>query len=126
MDQLFVYVEGFDLEEIEHELVQRFERFIETWGVDGVRLVNDKFDRTPEMREDDLPDWNLGLNVQIGRLPPEKITALIKFLADLSNQTMREFVIGSWSESNQIADDWCWIDGSPKQRDIDMLIEQLR
>ena len=62
MDVLYAYVDGSDLEEIEHRLEKRFADFIQAWKVGGVSLVNDRDNDSPGENSSDLPDWTLGLN----------------------------------------------------------------
>ncbi len=109
MNVLYVYVDGSDLSDLEDSLLQFFETFLLSWGVQGARVINDKFERTPDLRPEDLPDWNLGLNLEFDSLPKPKLEELIRFLSELARKTGREFVIGCWDSESQISEDWCFI-----------------
>jgi hypothetical protein len=106
-DTLFCYMDGSDLREAAELIRDRFRRFIEerdwlaanVWFVDQVR-TND-----PTLRSGDLPDWNLGLNLELA--PPsgsrdanwfDDIAATVTFLRSLSTTTGRSFVIGTAGE----------------------------
>jgi hypothetical protein len=56
-----------------------------------------------------LPDWNLGLNFSISALSEIIAIDLVSFLADLSRQTGREFVIGQWDRDKSISNDLMFI-----------------
>jgi hypothetical protein len=96
MLKVFVYVDGSDLDEISSQLAEAFTNFLSTWGVSSARLVNDKFPRTANLRDDDLPDWNLGLNFEAERLSPTEFDQLISFLSQTAAETQREFVVGGY------------------------------
>lgn len=109
MLRAYAYVDGSDLDEIGSQLAEIFADFLSTWGITSARLVNDKYPRTPDSREDDLPDWNLGLNFEAERLSPTEFNQLISFLSRTAAETQREFVIGGYGPSSQFAEDWGFI-----------------
>lgn len=110
MLKVFAYVDGSDLDEVSSQLVEVFTNFLDTWGVSSARLVNDKFPRTADLRDDDLPEWNLGLNFDAERLSPIEFDQLISFLSRTAAETPREFVIGGYRPKSQFAEDWGVID----------------
>jgi hypothetical protein len=123
--RIFVYVDGSDLEQVEAVLLRAFEDFTASWGVESVKLINDKHNRTSDLGPDDLPDWNLGLNVEVDSLPREKIETLMRFLSKIAAKTDREFVIGAWRTKTMVSEDWCFVGAEVKQNNIDFLAEQL-
>ena len=122
---VFVYVDGYDLAEVEDQLVDRLKEFVSAWGIATARVVNDKLERTPDLGEDDLPAWNLGLNFAIDTLPREKIQELVRFLSTLAKETGREFVIGHWDHARRTSSDWCSIGPQPKQDVVEFLAKQF-
>jgi hypothetical protein len=116
---LYVYVDGSDLENIETDLLDRFSAFIAGWGVDTAHIVNVKRPRTADLREGDLPDWNLGLNFTVDRLSRDKIQELVRFLNGSVKETGREFAIGAGGE------DWCSVGLEPQANIVEFLAEQL-
>ena len=109
MLRAYAYVDGSDLDEIGDQLAEVFANFLPTWGISSARLVNDKSPRTPDLRGDDLPDWNLGLNFETERLSLAEFDQLILFLSRTAEQTQREFVIGGYGPSSRFAEDWGYI-----------------
>jgi hypothetical protein len=109
MFKVFAYVDGSDLDEVSCQLVEAFSNFLNTWGVSSARLVNDKFPRTAELRDDDLPEWNLGLNFEAEHLSPTEFDQLISFLSRTAAETQREFVVGGYGPKSQFAEDWGFI-----------------
>ena len=126
MLQIFVYVDGSDLEQVEAVLLKSFADFSKGWGVESVRVINDKYERTPDLRPDDLPQWNLGLNFELERLPRTKVESLMEFLSNTARETEREFVVGTWNPETMISEDLCFVRADIKLRDIDFLCEHLK
>ena len=116
---LYVYVDGSDLADIETTLLSRFSEFVAGWGVDTARVVNLKRPPAPDLRDGDLPDWNLGLNFTADRISREKIQELVRFLNNSAKETGREFVIGAGGE------DWCAVGPEPQANVVEFLAEQL-
>lgn len=115
----FVYVDGSNLEEIESELVKNFSGFVSEWGIDTAQIVNTGPQLSEDLRESDLPEWNLGLNFTIDCLPREKIQDLVRFLSNLARETNRVFVIGCRGE------DWFYINAEPQGNLVELLAEQI-
>jgi hypothetical protein len=109
MPKVFVYVDGSDLDQVSSQLVEAFRNFLNKWGVASARFVNDKFPRTADLRDDDLPDWNLGMNFEAERLSPTEFNQLISFLVRTAAETQREFVIGGYGPQSQFAEDWGFV-----------------
>lgn len=126
MAQIYVYVDGSDLEDVEGSLIEKLEHFSLMWGVDSVRVVNDRFPRTPDLAPEDLPDWNIGLNFEVKSLSPAELRKLIDFLSHTSAQTGRDFVIGIWHPSKWISEDWCFVGPEPKESCITFLAERFQ
>jgi hypothetical protein len=116
---LYAYVEGSDIADIEIDLFSRFSAFVAGWGVGTAHVVNVKRPRSPNLRDGDLPDWDLGLNFTVDHLPREKIQELVRFLSKSAKDTGREFVIGARGE------DWCSVGTDPRANVVELLAEQL-
>lgn len=120
MITLFAYVDGYDLAELEADLLQHFNEFVRGWGVSTARVINSRPAPSAHLSEDDLPVWNLGLNFTVDRLPREKIKELVKFLSTLARRTGRTFNIGG-----PAGEDWFSIGPEPKENVVELLAEQL-
>lgn len=119
MVTLYVYVDGFDLTGLETDLVERFTEFVAAWNISTARVVNDRRQSSVGLREGDLPEWNLGLNFTVNRLPRQKIQELVRFLGDLAKETGRNFVIGSGGE------EWFSVGPEPRGNVVELLAEQI-
>ena len=106
---VYVYVDGSDLDEVSYRLVEAFTNFLHTWGISSARLVNDKFPRTADLRNDDLPEWNLGLNFEAERLSPTEFDQLLSFLFQTAAATQRDFVIGGCGPTSRFSEDWAFV-----------------
>ena len=93
MYRLFAYPDSSDLYDLEEVLVAAFERFVQSWPVQGIQLTNVK---APLMEGQELPDWNLGLRVTTEQLTRENVEELLSFIAELSRTVNLPFVLGTW------------------------------
>jgi hypothetical protein len=118
-------VDGSDLTAVERHLLAHLDHFARDWQVPTARVINDKAERTPDLPPDHLPEWNLGLNLEVDSLSREKIEELVRFLSTLARETGRDFVIGYWDPANRISEDWCFIGAEPKQDVVEFLCEQI-
>ncbi|UUZ48582.1 hypothetical protein LP420_38750 [Massilia sp. B-10] len=125
MLKVYVYVDGSDLEEVSSQLVDAFTNFLPTWGISSAAFVNDKFDRTADLRNGDMPDWNLGLSFEAERLPPTEFDQLISFLSRAAAETQREFVIGGYGPGAQFAEDWEFIGTHVESPELQFLRDLL-
>jgi hypothetical protein len=99
---LFAYVDGSDLDSIAADLEARFDRFVEatSWRVPRPWVVNQRHDDGPSVAPSDLPDWDLGLNVDLpdpGQEPPNwfiDVDTIARFLGILHGETGRNFIVG--------------------------------
>jgi hypothetical protein len=99
---LYAYVDGSDLHGVEADVERHIQGFIEssTWHLDKAWLVNQRREDDPSLGPDDLPDWQLGLNVKLQA--PESAPAnwfddiehIVRFLGQLHEETNRDFVVG--------------------------------
>lgn len=125
MLKVYVYVDGSDLDEVSCELVEVFSNFLKTWGVPSTQLVNDKFPRTAELRDDDLPQWNFGLNFEAARLSPAEFDQLLSFLSRTAAETHRDFVIGGCTPTSQFDEDWAFIGAHSNPHKLQFLRDLL-
>ncbi|MRW92026.1 hypothetical protein GJ699_18695 [Duganella sp. FT80W] len=109
MINAYAYVDGSNLDGVSSQIAEAFANFLPTWSISSARLVNEKLPRTADLRDDDLPDWNLGLNFEAERLSPTEFDQLVSFLSRTAAETQREFVIGGYGPTYQLAEDWGFI-----------------
>jgi len=113
-DTLYAYVDGADIEDIAADLETRFTAFINgrRWWFDGAaRVVNRRYGRETCTRPEDLPLWELGLNLLSP--PPgvdlprwfRDIEAIAGFLGTLHRECGRDFVIGITIAKTGVSDD---------------------
>lgn len=68
---------------------------------------------------EDLPDWDLGLNLplpEVGKEPNgwfSDVEAIALFLATLARKTGREFVIGISDLGRGLSEDLAYVDAAP-------------
>lgn len=108
MLRLYAYASDSDLAAVEHDLVSDFKSFAATWGVGAVRLRNTKAPPIPG-REDELPDWSIGLSAEVENVTAEQLTSLIAFLAAASKEYSHEFVVGTWNGRDSETEDLLFV-----------------
>jgi hypothetical protein len=99
---LYAYVHGSDLHDVAANIERRIQEFIEatTWHHDPPWLVNQRRDDDPSLGPGDLPDWDLGLNLNLPdptAAPAgwfDDVQRIARFLGQLHDETGREFIIG--------------------------------
>lgn len=111
---LYAYVDGADLDEIAVDLQTRFAAFVTSrdwWFRDAAWVVNQRYGRETCTRPEDLPLWDLGLNLSLPNPGAEvsdwfgDVEAIAGFLGMLHREFGRDFVIGIADMKTGIADD---------------------
>lgn len=123
-DMLYVYVDGSDLDEIQGTLVSRFDQLAHRWSSLDAYLVNERSERTPDLRPDDLVDWDLGVNMPLENLGLEQVDELLPFLRALAEETGREFVIGIGLSSG-VSEDVIAIGATAGDRERKLVLAQI-
>jgi hypothetical protein len=113
MHTLFAYVDGFDLQDVANEIEASCEDFVadRQWQFGSPRVVNQRLDIDERHTSNDLPEWELGINIDLpdpGCEPPgwfADVEALAGFLGTLHARTGRDFVIGIADDQHGYAED---------------------
>ena len=124
---LYAYVEGSDLLELAGELENRFRRFVadSTWHFCKPSVVNQIHPTDDSLRPGDLPDWDLGLNLDLpdpGEDPPgwfSDVEQIARFLGELRGPLCRNFVIGIGDNQTGISEDLFFV--TSRLPDLDTL-----
>ena len=115
---LYAYVDGSDLHDIASDLAAEFEDFVvgRMWVCDDPHVVDQKCLHDPAMKSGDLPDWDLGLNLDLPDSGHEKpgwfadVIAIAEFLAKLTTKYDREFAIGIADTQTGVSEDLHYIE----------------
>jgi hypothetical protein len=102
MHTLFAYVDGFDLHDLADEIEELCEAFVADrhWQFATPRVVNQRLTIDDRHTSNDLPEWELGLNLDLPDPGNERlgwfsdVEAIAGFAGTLYARTGREFVIG--------------------------------
>jgi len=102
MHTLFAYVDGFDLRDVADEVETLCEAFVADWRwqFGAPRVVNRRLETDERHTSNDLPEWELGINMDLPDPGCEPlgwfsdVEAIAGFLGRLHARTGREFVIG--------------------------------
>ena len=125
LDVLYFYIEGSDLEEVESKVIGTFAPFSNDIG-EHVWLVNERFERARDLRPEDLPDWNLGINVKVDAVQEQELTKIIEASAQLAARIGRSVIVGGGSTLSALAEDWFSIDGNDAEAAKAELFSHLR
>jgi hypothetical protein len=98
----YAYVDGFDLEAVAAEIEERCDAFVPErhWRWRTPRVVNQRLEIDERHTSNDLPEWELGINIDLpdpGAESPgwfSDVEAIATFLGTLHSRTGRDFVIG--------------------------------
>ena len=110
---LYVYADGNDLELDAPIIEQRTREFIQraSWRHATPRLVNQRYLDSEALQPGDLPDWDLGLNLDLPDVPAEApgwfadVEQIVAFVAELRSSTGRGFVVGIYDHEHEISED---------------------
>jgi len=91
-----------------------------------VRLIEDRFPRTPDLRKNDLPTWNLGVNFKLNELELTEIARLLRFFQRLSEETSRDFAVGYYDANAKIGEDIGFIERGRQLDSIVRALEKMR
>ena len=100
---IYIYVDGSDLDDVADLLLKRFAEIART--LPQARVVDDRFERTPDMDPDDFPDWNLGLNFDLDRASISLVPGLLESVRSLAKESDRDFVVGYYDKHSKIDED---------------------
>lgn len=110
---LYAYVDGADLNDIADALDSRFSEFVEgrRWIAGRVSVVNQKHGEETCSQPEDLPLWDLGLNLELpdrGMESPgwfNDVEAVARFLGTLHREFGRDFAIGIADTQTGVTED---------------------
>ncbi len=110
---LYAYADGSDLHQLESKLEVAFKQLIKSrpWVCGTPTLVNQRHAPDSSVGPEDLPDWDLGLNLvvpEVGNEPPGwfgDIQHIAKSLAAIWEDTGQPFVMGMYNSSTGVTED---------------------
>nr|BAJ07064.1 putative uncharacterized protein [uncultured bacterium] len=122
---LYAYVDGSDLKGVEAELEPALTRFVQSreWHFRRARVVNQRHEHDPTLRPGDLPDWDLGLNLEVPMVQDHRfdwladIEDIAKFLRRLHTKTGCEFVVGVADSETGVSEDLFYVSTNVPERD---------
>ena len=122
---LYIYVDGSDVEDIAEPLISDILEWKTQYKL-SVSIINDKFEKTPDMIPEDLPDWHLGLNINKTALSIGLLTTVVSHLSDLAIKYKRDFVIGYYDKNSEASEDILFFGyESPKNNIVDIVKDFL-
>jgi hypothetical protein len=115
---LYAYVDDSDLHDVSAHLIVRFNAFIErrVWMSPRVLFVNQVRDLEEDANPEFLPDWELGLNIDLPERNQEHprwfedVQAIVSFLGELHEETGRDFVVGVGDNETGFDEDYMFVD----------------
>lgn len=118
---LLAYVDGCDLHDVAPLLRNRFQEFISRhlWSADEVMFVDQVRHDDPSLGLEDLPDWELGLNIGLAYLSQNRtgfsadFAAVIAFLQHLHQESGRDFVLEVGSRETGFSHNITFVDAKP-------------
>lgn len=102
VSKIYIYIDGSDLHEIEQSMSKEINDWLYREKING-QLVNAMHERTSDLKADDYPDWDLGINFDIELLPI--LDKIMRYLYKLACVYRRDFVIGYYDIKSQISED---------------------
>jgi hypothetical protein len=120
---IYVYVDGSDLHDVADLLLRRLGEIARDFA--HMRVIDDRFEKTPDMHPDDLPDWNLGLNFDLDRAGVCHVPRLLESIRALAQESGRNFAVGYYDRRSKIDEDIGFIKPAKDLNSICRVLESL-
>ena len=118
---IYIYVDGSDNDTFKDQFIAEITALV--CKSNGLFFVDDLFPREAGMREEDLPDWNLGVNFELSELKEGEIKEVIAFFVCLATKSRRDFVVGYLDRKLAFTEDIGFIEAfKPEDKIIDVLL----
>lgn len=114
---IYIYADGSDLHDTWQQMKERILGFSNN---QKVRFIDDRLPRDDSMEEDDLPDWNFGINFDLNDLSDEELNEWFFFFQNLGSSFGRDFAVGYYEEKSGISEDFGYIQ---REKSYDKLFE---
>ena len=99
---IYIYVEGSDLDDVANPIECELTEWLKKSEIEA-KIINQKYERDPDMLPEDLTDWDLGLNFKFTDLIILKI--ITDFVYSLGIKYNRTFILGYFSDERGISQD---------------------
>jgi hypothetical protein len=120
---IYIYVDGSDLHDVADLLLRRLSQVASEFP--QVRVIDDRFEKTPDMHPDDLPDWNLGLNFDLDHVGVCHVPRLLESIRSLAQESGRDFAVGYYDRGSKIDEDIGFIEPAKDFSSISRVLESL-
>jgi len=123
--RIYIYVDGYDLWEVAETIKDRIAEY--TVNKDQrIELIDDRYPKTEDMGEEDLPDSNLGVNFELDQLKSIEIEELMNFFRNLAVDIDREFAVGYYNNDTDLNEDIGFIEKNRPTDDIVKILGSMR
>ena len=122
--EIYIYIDGADLHEIAESLLARLDDWQQRESSNAI-VVNDQYPRTPDLEPEDLPDWNLGLNLDLRLVTREELERTIEFLIRLAEAFQRDFVIGCHDSTTGMSEDMTFFGFESRSRSAKKIVREV-
>ncbi len=120
---VYVYVDGYDLHDVAVSIRRRLDEIATRFP--QVRVIDDRFERTPDLHPDDLPTWNLGLNFDAVGESAGLAGGVLEQIREVSRETGRSFAVGYFDRVSKIDEDIGFIEPDTECGEIVSVLESL-
>ena len=120
---VYVYVDGYDLHDVAVSIKRRLGEIAASHP--EVRVIDERFERTPDMHPEDLPTWNLGLNFDLGQDSVGLVRGILERVRVLSRESGRSFAVGYYDRVSKIDEDIGFIEPDTDGDDVVGVLESL-
>ena len=123
--QIYIYADGSDLWDVVNTIKSRITEYTRN-DDNRIKLIDDRYEKTADMHEDDLPDWNLGVNYTLGALTTNETFELMQLFQKISVDTERDFAVGYFDTVTKIDENIGFIEKHKPVDDIVTIIENMK
>jgi hypothetical protein len=100
---IYIYFDGSDLHEIAEDFREEMKSLSERYHF--LIFVDNLHPKEPDMEEDDLPDWDMGINFDLADPSEEELKELLSFFSGITDKYDHGFAVGYYEKKTGMNED---------------------
>lgn len=120
---IYIYHDGSNLYDVVDQLELKVKSIVDRNP--NMLFVNNLYPKEGWMRDEDLPDWDLGVNFSNIEMSHLQLEETFKAFQNLSDETKRNFAVG-YVNQNQISEDIGYIQPFKSHKGILAILEKIK
>lgn len=120
---IYIYIEGSDLDNIAKPIENELSLWLSKINFKA-SIINQKYERTPDLKSDDLADWDFGLNFFLSEI--DDLDNLVNYIFEIAIKYKRNFIIGYFLDKPKISEDISFFGFESGRLDVESVKQFLK